>query len=179
MKSYDYSHRSGVRRITWDGFASFAAHLAELLEPYQPQLILGVARAGLFSATAIACSLRRELFPIRLTRRLDDEVVYDRPVWKVPVPSDVVGKVVAVVDELVDTGQTLTMVVESTLALGAARVVTACLVAHTWASSSPGTRRCIQVGNGWSIPRLKRVSKPPKPGLETRRINAIIPFSYW
>ena len=137
MKSYDYAHRSGVRRITWDGFASFAAHLAELLEPYQPQLILGVARAGLFPATAVACSLRRELFPIRLTRRLDDEVVYDRPVWKVPVTSDVVGKAVAVVDELADTGQTLTMVVESALALGAARVVTACLVAHTWAAPAP------------------------------------------
>ncbi len=137
MKSYDYAHRSGVRCITWDGFASLAAHLAELLEPYKPQLILGVARAGLFPATAIACSLRRELFPIRLTRRLDDEVVYDRPVWKVPVPSDVAGKVVAVVDELADTGQILTMVVESALALGAARVVTACLVAHTWAVPAP------------------------------------------
>ncbi len=137
MKSYDYAHRSGIRRITWDGFASLAAHLAELLEPVQPQLILGVARAGLLPATVVACSLRRELFPIRLTRRLDDKVVYDQPVWKVPIPSDVAGKVVAIVDELADTGETLAMVAESALTLGAAQVVTACLVAHTWADPAP------------------------------------------
>ncbi len=74
MKSYDYAHRFGVRQITWNDFASLAARLAELLEPFQPQMILGIARAGLFPATAVACSLRRELFPIRLTRRMNDEV---------------------------------------------------------------------------------------------------------
>jgi hypoxanthine phosphoribosyltransferase len=137
MKSYDYAHRSGVRRISWGDFASLAAHLAELLEPYQPQVILGIARAGLFPATAVACSLRREFFPIRLTRRLNDEVVYDQPVWKVPVPPEVAGKIVAVVDDIADTGQTLAMVAESTRSLGAKLVVTASLVCHSWADPFP------------------------------------------
>ena len=137
MKSYDYAHRSGVRQITWDDFASLAAHLAELLEPFQPQVILGIARAGLFPATLVACSLRCEFFPIRLTRRLNAKVVYERPVWKVPVPPDVKGKIVAVVDEIADTGQTLSMVAESTRALDAAQVVTASLVSHSWADPAP------------------------------------------
>lgn len=137
MKSYDYAHRSGVKRITWDDFASLAAHLAELLEPFQPQVILGIAQAGLFPATAVACSLRREFFPIRLTRRLNDEVVYDQPVWKVPVPPEVTGKIVAVVDEMADTGQTLALVTESARSLGAVQVVTASLVCHTWADPFP------------------------------------------
>jgi hypoxanthine phosphoribosyltransferase len=137
MKSYDYTHRFGVRQITWDDFGRLARHLAELLEPFQLQVILGVARAGLFPATAIACSLRRELFPIRLTRRLNDEILFDQPVWKVPVPQEVTGKIVAVVDEIADTGQTLAMVAESAQSLGALQVVTASLISHSWADPAP------------------------------------------
>jgi hypoxanthine phosphoribosyltransferase len=121
MKSYDYAHRFGVRQITWNDFASLAVRLAELLEPFQPQVILGVARAGLFPATAVACSLRCELLPIRLTRRLNDEVIYDQPIWKVPVPQEVSGKIVAAVDDIADTVQ----------------VVTASLVSHSWADPFP------------------------------------------
>lgn len=137
MKSYDYAHRFGVRQITWDDFASLARNLAELLEPFQPQVILGIAQAGLFPAAAVACSLRRELFPIRLTRRLNDEVIYEQPVWKVLVPHEVTGKVVAVIDEIADTGETLAMVADSTRALGAIQVVTASLVSHSWADPTP------------------------------------------
>jgi hypoxanthine phosphoribosyltransferase len=137
MKSYDYTHRSGVRRFSWGDFAALSTRLAELLAPYQPRIILGVARAGLFPATLLACSLRRELYPIRLTRRVNDKVLYDRPVWRVPVPPEVAGKVVVVVDEIADTGQTLAMAAESALVLGADRVVTACLIAHSWADPAP------------------------------------------
>ena len=134
MKSYDYVHRLGVRCISWNDFASLSARLAELLEPFHPQLILGIARAGLFPATAVACSLRIELFPIRLTRRLNDVVGHELPVWKVPVPNDVAGKVVAIIDEIADTGKTLAMVADRSSALGAAQVVTTSLVTHSWAN---------------------------------------------
>jgi hypoxanthine phosphoribosyltransferase len=137
MKSYDYAHRSGVRQISWDDFATLARNLAELLEPFQPQLILGIARSGLFPATAVACSLRRELFPIRLTRRLNDVVVYEQPIWKVPIPHEVAGKIVAIIDEIADTGETLAIAAGYARALGAIQVVTASLVSHSWADPAP------------------------------------------
>ncbi len=137
MKSYDYTHRSGVRLISWDDFAQLSAHLAVLIEPFHPQVILGIARAGLFPATLVACSLRLELFPIRLTRRVDDRVVSDTPVWKVPIPAEVNGKTVAIVDEIADTGQTLSMVADCARTLGALSVITACLVSHSWADPAP------------------------------------------
>lgn len=137
MKSYDYSHRFGEKRLGWDDFAALASRLAELLVPYNPRIILGVARAGLFPATVVACGLRRELYPIRLTRRVNDKILYDRPVWRVPVPPEVVGKTVVVVDEIADTGLTLAMASESALLLGADRVITACLIAHSWADPAP------------------------------------------
>jgi hypothetical protein len=137
MKSYDYAHRSGVRRLSWEDFASLSRCLAEMLEPHHPQLILGIARAGLFPATAVACSLRCELFPIRPTRRLDDQVVYATPIWKVPIPADVKGKIVAVIDEIADTGQTLAMVRQEALTLGAEQVFTVSLLSHSWADPVP------------------------------------------
>lgn len=137
MKSYDYAHRFGVRKISWEDFARLARDLAEFLEPHQPQVILGIARAGLFPATAVACSLRCEFYPIRITRRLNDEVIYDRPIWKVTVPQEVEGKVVAVVDEIADTGETLALVAASAMSLGASKVITASLVSHSWANPAP------------------------------------------
>ncbi len=137
MKSYDYAHRKGIRELSWEDFASLAAHLAERLADYQPQAIVGIARAGLFPATAVACALRGELFPARITRRVEDIIVHQTPVWKVPVSPEVAGKVVAVVDEIADSGQTLALVAEQVGRLGATKVVTACLVSHTWADPKP------------------------------------------
>jgi len=137
MKPYDYSHRSGVLLLTWDDFARLAARLAELLEPFHPELIVGLARAGLFPATAVACSLRCELYPARLTRRLNDRVVTDTPEWKVPISPAVAGKIIAVVDEMCDSGQTLSLAAAQALELGARQVITASLVAHSWADPAP------------------------------------------
>jgi len=77
------------------------------------------------------------LYPVRVTRRINDEVVHKSPVWKVPVSPEVRGKVVAVVDEIADTGETLALVADSVRANSSARVVTACLVNHTWANPAP------------------------------------------
>jgi hypothetical protein len=126
-----------VKSITWEEFASLSRKLAEHLEPLHPQVILGIARAGLFPATAVACSLRCELYPIRLTRRVNDIVVHEQPVWKVPVPSDVSGKVVAVIDEIADTGHTIWIAAESARSAGAVQVITTCLVSHPWADPLP------------------------------------------
>jgi hypoxanthine phosphoribosyltransferase len=137
MKSYDYAHRQGVKEISWEEFASMSSRLAEEIDKAGAEVIVGIARAGLFPATAVACSLRRELYPVRVTRRVNDEVAYSSPVWKVPVSPEVSGQVVAVVDEITDTGESLAMAAQAVLERGAARVVTACLVTHTWANPAP------------------------------------------
>ncbi|MBN2147697.1 MAG: phosphoribosyltransferase [Anaerolineales bacterium] len=133
MRSYDYSQRKGVLPLSWDDFANLAATLVEKLAAHKPELIVGIARAGLFPATAAACGLRCELYPVRITRRVNDNVVYETPVWKVPLSADVNGKVVAAVDEIADSGQTLAMVTAKARELGARQVITAALVSHSWA----------------------------------------------
>ena len=137
MKSYDYSRRKGVEEITWDCFSVLAATMAEHLAADEIEVVVGIARAGLFPATAVACALRKELFPVRITRRLNDLVTYNQPVWKVDVSIEVEGKVVAVIDEIADTGETLRLVVQRAREQGAKRVITACLVSHSWANPAP------------------------------------------
>jgi hypoxanthine phosphoribosyltransferase len=137
MKSYDYAKRQGIRVLSWDDFATLGGQLAEQLDQAGIDLILGIARAGLFPATLIACYLRKEMFPVRLTRRINDEVVFKEPVWRVPLTVDLSGRVVAVVDEIADTGQTLQMVKKIALQSGAAQVKTASLVSHTWVAPAP------------------------------------------
>jgi uncharacterized protein len=81
IESYDYTRRTGVRELDWETCSELAAGLAEALETLGIDAVVGVARAGLIPATTIALSLRREMFPIRLSRRVNDEVKFDSPVW--------------------------------------------------------------------------------------------------
>ena len=124
--------------------AGLMRQLAEQIDRHQVDVIIGITRAGLFPATAVACALRRELYPIRLSRREDDDVRHESPVWRVPVPDAVAGKRVAVIDEIADTGETLRIAAREAASKGAANVVTATLIAHSWAMPPPD---CVAVGS--------------------------------
>ncbi|HYF91247.1 MAG TPA: phosphoribosyltransferase [Symbiobacteriaceae bacterium] len=137
MKSYDYAYRDGFIPITWDRFAELCRALAEGLAEQGVRAVVGIARPGLFPATQVALHLRTELYPVRVTRRVADVVTHAHPVWKVPVSPEVAGKIVAVVDEIADTGESLALVAEAVRAAGAARVITATLASHTWAAPRP------------------------------------------
>jgi uncharacterized protein len=137
MQSYDYANRQGVRPISWEDFVNLTAKLAEAIEPTGVEIIVGIARAGLLPATLLACSLRREMYPVRLTRRVNDIVTYNTPVWKVPVSTEVAGKKVVIVDEIADSGETLALVAQKVRESGASEVFTATLVSHSWANPTP------------------------------------------
>jgi uncharacterized protein len=137
VRSYDYANRYGVRHLSWEDVAALSRTLTETLATEHVDMLIGIARAGLFPALVVAAALRRELCPVRITRRVGDEVTHDHPVWRVPVPDEVADKVVGIVDEIADTGETLGLVRCSVADCGAARVVTAALVAHSWADPQP------------------------------------------
>lgn len=143
MKSYDYSSRKGLEEISWERFSEMITGLAESLATRKVDIVIGIARAGLFPATAISLALRRELYPVRVTRRVDDEIRFESPVWRVDVPAIVSGQAVVVVDEIADTGETLALVAARALERGAREVLTASLVAHTWAAPQPNLNALI------------------------------------
>jgi hypoxanthine phosphoribosyltransferase len=137
MKSYDYQHRDGIEPISWERLAELARVLAEKLAVENVEMILGIARAELFPAMLVSCALRRELYPVRMTRRIDDEVKFEKPVRRVNVPEIVKGLRVAVIDEIADSGETLALVASRARERGALHVVTGCLVSHSWAAPGP------------------------------------------
>jgi hypoxanthine phosphoribosyltransferase len=137
MKSYDYAHRKGIDEISWERFGELNRALTEHLAGKKINIVIGIARAGLFPATAVACALRRELYPVRVTRRVNDVVQYESPIWRVDVPATVAGQRVAVIDEIADTGETLAIVAARASERGALQVWTLSLVAHSWADPQP------------------------------------------
>jgi hypoxanthine phosphoribosyltransferase len=137
MRSYDYTRRSGVEPISWERFEALVRLLSEHVAGFEPQIILGIARGGLFPATMMSYILRREMYPIRLTRRVDDTVVRERPTWLVGPPDKVTGRRVLIVDEIADSGRTIAMAAGEVRRMGASHVRTATLFAHTWADPRP------------------------------------------
>lgn len=107
MKSYDYARRGGLIELAWEDTAGLMRQLSEKIDRHQVDLILDFARAGLFPATTVACALRREFYPIRLSRREGDQVRHESPDWRVLAPGAVSGKRVALLDEIAGAGETL------------------------------------------------------------------------
>jgi uncharacterized protein len=126
-----YHERKGVRPVSWEMFHGLCKGLAQAASGYDPEIILAVARGGLYPGTLIAHLLRAELYPIRLTRREADVVVRAQPQWSLRPPESVKGKRVLVVDEISGSGETLSMVREACLERGAAGFRSAVLYAHT------------------------------------------------
>ncbi|MBN2411746.1 phosphoribosyltransferase [candidate division KSB1 bacterium] len=116
----------------------YSKQLAELLSQENVDIIIGIARAGLLPATTIACMLRKEYYPIRLTRRLNDEVFTETPQWKLRFPDKILkDKIVTIIDEISDTGKTLSIVTEEAYKFGAKQVISAVLISHSWSNPIP------------------------------------------
>ncbi len=127
--------RVGVEHIGWERFEALLHQLALQLDPYEPQLILGLVRGGLVPATMLSYMLRRELYPIRIIRRFDTPA--GQGSWLVRPPDKVRGRRVIVVDERADSGQTLALAADEVRRMGASHVRTAVLYAHTWTAPRP------------------------------------------
>ena len=133
----NYETRKGVQPISWEDFHSLCHGLALAASTYNPQMILGIARGGVYAGGLIAHLLRKDFYTIYLSRRESDQKVSDQPVWRVRPPDVVRGQRVLVVDEISSSGETLRMVKEELARLGAAESRCAVLYAHTWGVQTP------------------------------------------
>jgi uncharacterized protein len=74
---------------------------------------------------------------VRLSRRVNDVVLYNTPQWRQEPPALVRDKRVLIVDEICGTGETIGMVKEKVMAMGAAEARSAVMYAHTWGPDVP------------------------------------------
>ena len=135
--SYDYSSRTGIRPISWNDFHGLVKALAVAVAPWRPEIILPVLRGGAYAGALLAHMLQVEIYPVRLSRRINDVVALASPRWLVEPSPAVAGRRVLVVDEMCSTGETITLVRERALGLGASEARTAVLYAHTWGVTVP------------------------------------------
>ena len=137
QNSYDYSTRTGVHPISWEDFHGICKALALSISHFQPEVIVPIGRGGYYPGTLLAHLLQVEIYPVRVSRRINDIVKFKEPQWIVTSPEEIAHHRVVVVDEICDTGETIIKVKEKCLALGASIVKSAVLYAHTKAVHVP------------------------------------------
>ncbi|MBU2670655.1 phosphoribosyltransferase [Actinoplanes bogorensis] len=101
--------------LTWTGFGRAGRELAQQIadDGYRPDLVLAVARGGLFLAGSVAYALDVKNvhvinveFYTGVDQRLDTPVLLPPS----PRPADLTGAKVLIVDDVADTGETLKLV---------------------------------------------------------------------
>src|ERR1051325_4585488 len=116
----------GVINVEWPFFGELSRGLAlKVSRAYDPEVVLGVATAGVIPGAVIAAILNREFHSIVVSRRFRADTIRERPAVLSAAPTDVRGRRVLVVDETCDTGDTIRLAVAAAVNAGAADVRTA------------------------------------------------------
>lgn len=116
----------GVLELSWDVFGELSRALAlNVAREYDPELVIGIATAGVIPGAVIASILRRDFFSIKITRRSGMERVREQPQLLTAAPTQARGKRVLIVDEICTTGETLRMALAAVRAINPADVRTA------------------------------------------------------
>jgi hypothetical protein len=112
----------GVLEVDWPFFGEICRALAmHVARDYQPEIVLGIAKAGVIPGVVVASILQCEFSPMAVTRREAGAA----PVLISGAPPSIRGRRVLVVDETCDTGSTMKLALSEVRALGPAEVRTA------------------------------------------------------
>ena len=112
----------GVLEVDWPFFGEICRALAlRVARDYQPEIVLGVAKAGVIPGVVVASIMQCEFSSMTVTRREDGAA----PVLVSGPPTTIRGRRILVVDETCDTGSTMRLALSEVRALKPAEVRTA------------------------------------------------------
>jgi len=116
----------GVFEVEWPMFGELSRALAlKVVRDYDPEVVVGIATAGVVPGAVIAAILDREFHSIIVSRRYQSDSVRDTPAIFGAVPQAVRDRRVLVVDETCESGVTMRLAVNAIVNAGAAEVRTA------------------------------------------------------
>ena len=116
----------GVLMVDWPLFGELARALAiRVAREWMPDVVVGVATAGVVPGAAVAAMLDLPFHSILISRRYHAESVRDTPAVFGAAPADVRGQRVLLVDETCESGATLRLAVGAIVNAGAREVRTA------------------------------------------------------
>ncbi|MBI4538802.1 MAG: phosphoribosyltransferase [Gemmatimonadetes bacterium] len=111
--------------LSWEMFGELCRALAlRVARDYNPQIVVGIAKAGVIPGAVIASILGLDFFSIKISRRVGDDV-RRRPTLLSAAPPQAAGKRVLLVDEICTTGETLRLALAAIRELRPAEVRTA------------------------------------------------------
>lgn len=112
--------------MEWPLFGELSRALAlKVSREYDPDIVVGVATAGVVPGAVVAAMLGREFHSIVISRKYRAESARDAPEVFSTAPAEVRGKRVLIVDETCDSGDTLRLAVGAVVNAGAKEVRTA------------------------------------------------------
>jgi len=118
--------------VPWDMFGELCRALAlRVARDYHPDLVVGIARAGVIPAAVVASILRVDFYSMKISRKEGDEQVRERPAILSAAPPQAAGKRVLLVDEIATSGETLRMALAAVRDVRPAEVRTATSFART------------------------------------------------
>ncbi len=116
----------GVLHVEWPLFGELSRALAlKVSREYDPDLVVGVATAGVVPGAVVAAMLGKEFHSIVVSRKYHAEEIREVPAVLSNAPAEVRGKRVLIVDETCDSGETMRLAIGAIVNAGASEVRTA------------------------------------------------------
>ncbi len=116
----------GVFEVEWPMFGELSRALAlKVVRDYDPEIVIGVATAGVVPGAVIAAIMDREFHSIIVSRRYHSDSIRETPAVFGAVPAAVRDRRVLIVDETCDSGVTMRLAVSAVVNAGATEVRTA------------------------------------------------------
>jgi len=118
--------------VDWAMFGELCRALAlKVAREYEPEVIVGIARAGVIPGAVVASILRLDFYSMTISRRHGEETVRDRPEVLSAAPHQVAGRRVLIVDEITTSGDTMRLALAAVRDARPAEVRTATSFART------------------------------------------------
>jgi len=112
--------------VEWPLFGELSRALAlKVSKAFDPELVVGIATAGVVPGAVVAAMLDRPFYSIIVSRRFRAETVRETPAVLSGAPADVLGRRVLIVDETCNNGETMRLAIAAIINAGASEVRTA------------------------------------------------------
>src|SRR5687767_4171440 len=112
----------GTLEVDWPFFGEICRALAmRVAKEYQPEIVLGIAKAGVIPGVVVASILQCDFISMVVTRQEEGA----QPILVSGPPASIRGRRILVVDETCDTGSTMKLALSEVRALQPAQVKSA------------------------------------------------------
>lgn len=126
MPTYRQPAPRETMNVEWPFFGELSRALAlKVSKTFDPEVVVGVATAGVVPGAVVAAMLDRPFHSIIVSRRYHSDKIRETPAVLSAAPTDVIKRRVLIVDETCNNGDTMRLAIAAIVNAGAREVRTA------------------------------------------------------